>query len=185
MRFLMFNLVVSGALVYLLMGEEYRTVVVEDMMNRASESVVSVVEDTVKMIETGASADGPARISGAIPAEPEVMSQAREPAAFTPRQDEPAAFEAGEFKAGSPALPGAIDREPAPLFSEWSVAQPLPRIDDPSVIQRRAEVLGLGSIIEDGPQPDAPTFMTAQERQKELHTLAEEMELLFATTVVR
>ena len=185
MRFLMFNLVVSGALVYLLIGEEYRTVVVEDMMTRARDSVVAAVEDTVSMIETTAGTDGPAQIAGAIPVEPEMMSQARETIALTPRQDEPTTPEAGDFKAGPQASPSAIEREPAPLFSEWPVEQPLPRIDDPSVIQRRAEVLDMPPVGGEAPQPDAPTFMTAQERQRELHTLAEEMELLFATALVR
>ena len=177
MRFLMFNLVVSGALVYLLIGEEYRTVVVEEMMMRASDSVVTVVEDTVKMIETSATTDGQDQIADVMPVEPEEMPRAREVITHTPQQD--------EFNVGSHATPSAIDREPAPLISGLSVDQPLPRIDDPSVIKRRDEVLGFVSIAEEAPQPDAPAFMTAQERQKELHTLAEEMELLFATTVVQ
>lgn len=185
MRFLMFNLVVSGALVYLLIGEEYRTVVVEDMMNRARETAVTVVDDAVKIIETRASADGQEQIVDIVAAEAEEMTQPQEPFVVPPRDDEPAAFEAGEFKAGSHVSPNAIDREPAPLFSELSVDQALPRIDDPAVIQRRAEVLDMPTIGEKPSQTNTPTFMTAQERQRELHTLAEEMELLFATTIVR
>ena len=180
MKFLMFNLVVSGALVYLLIGGEYRPLVVENMIDRASDSIVTVVEDTVKMIESNTDAEGSAQIIDVLPVEPEVMSQRQKNAMSTPQQGKPAAL-----KVESHASPSVIDREPAPLLSEWSPEQPLPWVDDLSVIQRRAEVLEIAPIGDEPDQTVAPTFMTSQERQKELHTLAEEMELLFATAIIR
>ena len=58
------------------------------------------------------------------------------------------------------------------MFPGWFAKQSLPEIDDPSVVQRRNEVLDLEPVGGAVPDADTPAFMTAQERQQELHALA-------------
>lgn len=194
MKFLIFNVVVSAALVYLLMGETYRSAAVEDVVERARDTVVTAVDDAERLLGPDGKTDGPVQATGV---EPAVSPQAGEPTVVAARQPGPVVTEASDFQVAAP--PRAIEREPlgelpldwdpGSVFPGWPTTQPLPRVDDPAVEQRRAEVLDRepvgGNVSFVDPGADTPAFMTARERQRELHSLAEEMELLFATEIAR
>ena len=194
MKFLMFNAVVSAALVYLMIGDEYRSAAVEDVVDRARDTVVTAVEDAERMLVTDGDAEDTTPSIIGEP-EPEVLLQAPEPVAFTPRQVEPVVTEESDFQVGVVTSPGVVEREsldelslewdPGSVFPGWQAKQSLPEIDDPSVVQRRNEVLGREPVGGDVTAAVTPAFMTAQERQQELHALAEEMEIMFATELAR
>ncbi|MEM7224230.1 MAG: hypothetical protein AAF495_14705 [Pseudomonadota bacterium] len=160
MRFLLFNVVVIGALVYLFAIER-----------DGPSMTVSQFQEELQEIETLA----------AEALEPVVQAA---PPAPTPEAD-PVEVE-----------PVAAQPEPEPDPEDWLVE--LPPVDNPAVAQRRREVLdGL-----DGPADAAPvvaaapvaaetevvlaegeSLMSPSERVKQLHVLAEEMELLFVQSL--
>lgn len=108
--------------------------------------------------------------------------------------------DAAIVEAPDPVAPAPVAPEPAAAleFPHVDPANILP-VDDPAVIRRRAEVLGYDTLVEVA-QADAPimtdraqrlleldpaTFMSQDERRRELMRLAQDMDDLFANKLSR
>ena len=107
------------------------------------------------------------------------------PAAVTGRQDAerapaPPAEPAPKTEVAASA---AVEREGAPGEAEGRVAaSALPAVTDPAVAKRRAEVLDGIAVADRAPSmalAEGERLMSPEQRVRELHALAEEMELLF------
>ena len=158
MRYVMFNLLVVGALAFLLFdGEPPKTV---------QGAVDKIAAKAERMVETGKQLVQPTETKTAPPAKPakpETVVVERVP------KPEPAKTVA---KVAAPA-PAAKTVAKAPVAK---TAPPLP----PEVAKRRAEVLGEAApntAVANAPEA-SPTFMTPRVRRGELAKLAEDMELL-------
>jgi len=175
MRFLIFNLVVVGALFYLFAGGQTSTTLDRDGVLH---KVTMAAKSTVKTGRQAAAA-----VLGKF-----MPLEEPEPARATTITTAPVQ---------TPALEVAT-RPVAPMLNQPGLATPKasainpddartttpnlisPRpIDDPAVAQRRAEVLATGPVAALKQQPQ---FMSPNQRQQELHALSEEMELLFASS---
>jgi len=176
MRFLLFNLIVAGALVYLLSDG--------GLSERVRQSLALV-------------GDRLGTAPAAAPAAPTAVPAPRATATPAPApRSEPLAEQAVAAAAADPAdAPAAPVVEatapPAPVASETAASTPTPvtpaatelvPTSDPAVQRRRAEVLGTA------PAETAATtegFMSPQLRRRELQVLSEEMELLFSQLIAR
>jgi len=161
MRFLMFNLVVAAALVYLLRDG--------GMPERVLQSV-AMVKDGVHSLaaEPAPAADAKAASVSSTPAATETAAAPPPagPAPAAPKATPPAA----------PAVSASLTPRPEDLLPT----------DDPAVRQRRAEVLGTaGPEAAPATMAADPAFMAPQLRRRELQVLSEEMELLFSELISR
>jgi biotin carboxyl carrier protein len=161
MRYVMFNLLVVGALAFLLFDGEPPTTVrgAVDKIAVKAEQLVEKGKALVQPTETEAEPAKPAK------PEPVVVERVPEPVA-APAKPVPVA------KAPVAETPVTPKRVAKP-------ARPLP----PDVAKRRAEVLGEAAVVAEAPA--APTFMTPRVRRGELAKLAEDMELLFVEKMSR
>ncbi len=157
MRYVMFNLLVVGALAFLLFDGEPPTTV------RGAVDKIAVKAE--QLVEKGKAMVQPTEAEPAKPAKPEPVVVERVP--------EPVA---------APAKPVAKVKAPVAAPAPKRVAKPA-RPLPPDVAKRRAEVLGEAAVVAEAPA--APTFMTPRVRRGELAKLAEDMELLFVEKVVR
>jgi outer membrane biosynthesis protein TonB len=147
MRYVMFNLLVVGALAFLLFDGNPPTTV--------RGAVDKIADKAEQMVEKGKALVQPTETE---PAKPEtvVVQRVPEPVA-APAKPEPVA------KVKAPVVAPAPKRVAKP-------ARPLP----PDVAKRRAEVLGEAAAVV-AEAPAAPTFMTPRVRRGELAKLAEDM----------
>lgn len=185
MKFLVFNLAVAAALVFLFTADRGDVQKMAGQVHDAAADVKAYAKRTLnkgeKILNSGiaASADAPEPAQRAAPAKP---APAPVPA---PRQTN-----------GTPPKLKAVPPPPAPpkasrIANAAPAAPPLSL--KPEVAKRRREVL-------DGLPPANPTatiaatapklkegtkLMTAADRRKELLSLAEEMELLYARSISR
>ncbi len=164
MRFLIFNLVVVGALFYLFTGgqlplPEDANGVLHKVSAAAKSTVTAGREATAAMVEKVMD-EAPAPIQAA-PVEVPVQA-AVPPIPVQPRLAAPEA----------PAIKKTGGRATNPNLIP-------PAIADGEVRQRRAEVLATGPVASVNGQP---SFMSPSQRRRELHALSEEMELLFASS---
>ena len=84
----------------------------------------------------------------------------------------------------TPVTATPVEQAPPPARPSKVAAAPAPKLD-PAVARRRAEVLGeLPDSAAMAPKV-APRFMAPRVRRTELNKLAEDMELLFVENVVR
>ncbi len=160
MRYVMFNLLVVGALAFLLFDGEPPTTV------RGAVDKIAVKAE--QLVEKGKAMVQPTEAEPAKPAKPEPVVVERVP--------EPVA---------APAKPVPVAK--APVTETPVAAKPAnkpARTLPPDVAKRRAEVLGEAAVVV-AEAPAAPTFMTPRVRRGELAKLAEDMELLFVEKVVR
>ena len=164
MKFFVFNLVVVGALVYLLGDGSFGPA------------------------EPGSVLDQAQRLAGAI------TDQGRDLArdagvGLLDREADADPWSAPEFAdseiAPAPTLQAPAEIEPRPASLEAQAIAEAVAIDDPSIARRRAEVLGEVEIAASDGAAEPLGFMTPRERQRELDALAEDMELLFADKVGR
>jgi biotin carboxyl carrier protein len=159
MRYVMFNLLVVGALAFLLFDGEPPTTVrgAVDKIAVKAEQLVEKGKALVQPTETETEAE-PAK------PEPVVVERVPEPVAAKP----------------VPVAKAPVAETPVTPKRVAKPARPLP----PDVAKRRAEVLG-----ETAERPvetaSAPTFMTPRVRRGELAKLAEDMELLFVEKMSR
>ena len=158
MRYVMFNLLVVGALAVLLFdGTPPKTI---------RGAVDKIATKATQMVETGKALVQPTetKTEPAKPAKPETVVVERVP--------EPVA-----------AKPVVKVEAPAPVAKApvAKPAKPLP----PEIAKRRAEVLGEAAPTAAVEAPQTPTFMTPRVRRGELAKLAEDMELLFVEKVSR
>lgn len=152
MRYVMFNLLVVGALAFLLFDGEPPTTV-----RGAVDKIATKAE---QMVENGKALVQPTEAEPAKPAKPEpvVVERVPEPVATKP----------------VPVAKAPVAETPVTPTRANKPARTLP----PEVAKRRAEVLGEAAErpVE---AAAAPTFMTPRVRRGELAKLAEDMELLF------
>ena len=158
MRYVMFNLLVVGALAFLLFDGEPPTTV------RGAVDKIAVKAE--QLVEKGKAMVQPTEAEPAKPAKPEPVVVERVP--------EPVA---------APAKPVAKVKAPVAAPAPTRVAQPA-RPLPPDVAKRRAEVLGETAEVA-AARPTSPTFMTPRVRRGELAKLAEDMELLFVEKLSR
>jgi hypothetical protein len=160
MRYVMFNLLVVGALAFLLFDGEPPTTV------RGAVDKIAVKAE--QLVEKGKALVQPTETE-AEPAKPEtvVVERVPEPVAAKPVP-----------VAKAPVTETPVAAKPAPK-RQAKPARTLP----PDVAKRRAEVLGEAAVVAEAPA--APTFMTPRVRRGELAKLAEDMELLFVEKMSR
>ncbi|MDP6565682.1 MAG: hypothetical protein QF578_12715 [Alphaproteobacteria bacterium] len=206
MRFLIFNLVVAGALVYLVTGGDLSRVPSGgEVAGRIVGAAKGAVERGRKMAgqvadrigqPDGAGDDAAAtKTVGADKSVPPVARRKTQPP-IAPRRERdlnttvrarpappppppPVLADAKTPKPMARAKPGSKSKA-TPRIAR--VTPPLPPITDPAVLRRRAEVLAEGPIKTTVAQP---RFMSPRDRRRELHALSEEMELMFARTMAR
>ena len=209
MRFLLFNLVVAGALFYLFTADR------DDIRNVAStahatvdqmEELTYTAVDTVNgLVEEKADFKAPV-FEPVLP--PEHVAAARPAEVETPPQpvvaetkDDGASEESGtaDEEITKPVMVAAAElpiQEVAvlPVHPVPDPAAALARaaVIDPAVARRRAEVLGEGAAAVETPAAGKPeiaiaegeSLMSPRQRRKELYNLAQEMELLFLRKTV-
>ena len=164
MRFLIFNLVVVGALVYLFTGgqlpiPEDANGVLHKVSVAAKNTVAAGRKATASVVEKVL----PEPLAPIQAAPIEVLTQAAVPPI-------PVAQKLAAPKA--PAIKQTNARTTNPNLIP-------PAIDDRAVRQRQAEVLATGPVASVKGQT---AFMSPSQRRRELHALSEEMELLFASS---
>ena len=175
MKYLLFNLLVVGALAFLLFdGEPPKTV--RGAVNKVAAEADRLVAKGKALIRS-ANTESPARRTSPVTAMPQPVTTTQ----------------AGGSRDASVAVPPDIAdtvTKPVPAASTLGTASPRPakprkvnevpiRALDPAVASRRAEVL---SEVPDGAvgAPAATAeFMASRVRRGELHKLAEDMELMF------
>ncbi len=172
MRFLIFNIVVVGALFYLFAGGRLSNDGGNDgVLQRAAAAIETSVRSGRQA--TAAVIDKVTAKGAQTPLPPNLQT----PAIETPTPTVPE-IEVPEQKAVPPIPLETAKSKPrltAPDLND-------PTVKDPSVKRRRAEVLAEGPIAG---ATSEPKFMTSSQRRRELHALSEEMELLFAGTRAR
>ncbi len=174
MRFLIFNLVVVGALFYLFAGGQtsatldkagvlYKVTMAAKSTVAAGRQAAATVLGKVMRVE--APQPPPPTTIATAPIQTPPLEVATRPVVPMLNQPELAAPKA-------PAMKPDGARTTSPNLIP-------PPIDDPAVAQRRAEVLATGPVAALKQQPQ---FMSPNQRRQELHALSEEMELLFASS---
>jgi len=198
MRFILFNAIVAGALIYLFSGADQPGAdarqTVDDAMSRLaalSEQAVERVEE-LKMEDPGRADAAPAMESPAprsdlpAPSKP-ALPQARpaaapDPVAEPPRPAAPAtrppaqADPATRVAAALPA-PAPVETAPAPLPEREVATVPTHRVPKPG------DSGPVAAAPAKGPIEIAEPMMSSQDRRKELFSLAQEMEMMYATRV--
>ncbi len=160
MRYVMFNLLVVGALAFLLFDGEAPTTV-RGAVDKIATKAEQMVEKGKAMVQPTETETEPAK------PEPVVVERVPEPVAAKPVP-----------VAKAPVAETPVAPKPAPK-RQAKPARPLP----PDVAKRRAEVLGEADPTT--AEATAPTFMTPRVRRGELAKLAEDMELLFVEKMSR
>ena len=167
MKFLLFNLVVAGALVYLFTADRADVHMAADKVYEAAGDIKSVARNAVgkgrKLLRGDDAAPAP------LPVAPKPLPK-------TEQKPVP------KVSPAPPPVKRLVRSAPAPVVSP-KVVPTLP----PEVAHRRAEVLGTAPP-KPAPRPIAEIkqgegFMSPAERRKELFSLAEEMELLYARKI--
>jgi len=185
MRFLIFNLVVVGALFYLFAGgQPFKEVDRNGMLGKVALAVEKTVTSGRQM--TAAVID---KVMGETETPAAPVVPAPKLAAKLPENLTPPAIKAPPIQ--SPPIHVPVQKVVPPRLAELTAPQPPaivpptiapPAIKNAAVRQRRAEVMATGPVAS---QADKAKFMTPRQRRRELHALSEEMELLFASTRVR
>jgi hypothetical protein len=193
MKFLIFNLVVAGALIYLVTGGDLSrlpssgetahrvTNAAKVMVDRGHDLANKVIgqisrtEETPRRDENGKAATAPV--------EPGVPAKLLPPV-HRPNFNPPTVLKRTQEQNNQIRTPTASVKEDGKKpFRKIVVTSPnAPSISNPEVLRRRAEVLAEGLVQK---ATDAPRFMSLHDRRRELHALSEEMELLFAQTMAR
>jgi hypothetical protein len=160
MKFLMFNLVVAGALVYLFTADRADVHAAADRVYETADEIKSVARNAVgkgrRLLQGDEAA--PAR---PIPSAPQARPQIQQ-------------------------IPVPKAAPVPPPVKQVARRGSIPNLS-PEVIRRRDEVLGnVSPSREQAAIPEikkGENFMSAAQRQKELFSLAEEMELLYARKI--
>ncbi len=197
MKFLLFNAAVIAALVYLFGVDRSDLDAASDHLQTSADRLGEVARDKVdaaldELDKTPARPDSPVQTSAEASAAP--AKAAEVPAAISEDTDRRSAGPAGAPEVDAATKTEAVASTPPNLGSpdtevpELPAAEPLPAVRDPAVAKRRAEVLG-GVASADGGAPvtlaEGEQLMSPEQRVRELHALAEEMELLFVDKMAR
>ncbi len=179
MKTLVFNLLVVGALAFLLFDGDPPTTI------RGAVDKVAVKAD--RLVEQGK----------ALVAKPAAARRAQQTPPITPPPtpvaetpvDEPRDQKVAATTPPAPAAP--VAKAPRSVAQAPRPAKPAEAIDaparalDPQVARRRAEVLGEAPDGAANAPAAMPEFMAPRVRRTELQKLAEDMELMFVDNVTR
>lgn len=177
MKFLIFNLTVAAALFYLVSADRTEFQVAAGRVHDVAGEIKSVAERAVdkgrNMLARPRPKPSPA--TG-------IADAAAKPPAAAPRTEA-----RSPVKAPAMAPPeSATKPPPVPKTARAKPAAPTPAAADPDVARRRDEILnGVATGRQQPALKDGARLMTPQQRRRELFSLAEEMELLYARTVSR
>lgn len=183
MRFLLFNIVVAGALVFLFTSDKADLHAAADRAHNAANDIKSKAFEVIGTKETP-------RLEPAVKpaARPETVKPAK--AAPAAAETRTAATQATEptseetFSQNKPLAPAAADAVREVQVATRKLVKPSPvETLPPEVEQRREEVLAEG-IVGD-PVSEAQKFMPASTRKRDLMLLSEEMELFSAKAISR
>jgi hypothetical protein len=178
MKFLLFNLVVAGALVYLFTADRADVHMAADRVYETADEIKSVARNAVDQGRKLLQGDQAAAIPKPTPrALPRVQPQA------IPRvepQVQPQVQPRIQPQIRQKPIPEAAP-VPAPV-KQVARAGALAKVS-PEVARRRDEVLGTANPESIPEIKQGEKFMSASQRQKELFSLAEEMELLYARKI--
>lgn len=214
MKFLLFNIAVIAALLFLFSGGRSSTDVAVDHRNDALDAISQELDSLVR--EAGdelkapqsavegarqdASEAPPEEVADPAPREPQnrpvpaasdrtEIASAEEGTTSTETQPQPVLDgdpRAGDSADASGTPPKPFGPEEGNSSAETLAA--LPQVDDPAVARRRAEVLDGVLPVEDQrtetPVKPGPA-MSPEERLRRLYSLAEEMELLYVSKMTR
>ncbi|MAG95419.1 MAG: hypothetical protein QF797_06225 [Alphaproteobacteria bacterium] len=177
MKFLAFNLLAAVALVYLFSGSDGPSV--EGALERASETAQTLVDKGRQAVSGIADSKAPEpKPEPVAAAEPEVVVEAK---------PEPKREPKSEIEPESVAPVAPTPAAPVPSMAELAKLLPV----DQAVARRRAEVMAAAAPAPARAAPHTSksageqVFMSREERQRELHRLAQEMELMFVDKVVK
>jgi len=193
MRFLIFNVVVAGALIYLVTGGDLSRLPSTDeaahrvtnaakiMVDRGHDLANKVIaqidrtDDTTRREKNGGVATALTKPGAPAKLMPPVLGQKVAPPT-TPRHDQ-------ELNNSGRTRLALVDGDSKKVVPEIDSAVPnQSQISDPEVLQRQAEVLAEGLVQN---ATNAPLFMSPRDRRRELHALSEEMEMLSAQSIAR
>jgi len=198
MRFILFNAIVASALIYLFSGADQPGAdarqTVDDAMSRlaalseqAVERVEMMQQDSAGRADSAPAADPPAPLpEDAVPQEAAPSPQpaaAPDPVSEPPRRPAPAVQPAPKAEpatrvAATPATPPApAEPDAAPLPEREVATVPTHRVPKPG------DTGPVAAQPAKGPIEIAEPMMSSQDRRKELFSLAQEMELMYATRV--
>lgn len=211
MRFLLFNVAVITALVYLFNLDRGDFDAAAGRLYEAAEGVQAVTRDAVERVKESvrakrAPAESEARVDE-LPVSPPHGPASQEP--FVEPAAVPVVRDQAESTAENGERDGKVESPPveAPRAAQPKVvadprppvrkpaapkiaAKQLPPVKDPAVARRRAEVLE--GVARPGPTSspavslaEGEQLMSPEQRVRELFTLAEEMELLFVSKMAR
>jgi len=206
MKFLIFNLTVAAALVYLMTTDRAAVTnaagAIHDAASEMKQAAGRVVDRGRRWVartppETAARASSLAAPTARAMAKPAPVTPAAK--ARTPMAPRRAVAEVqwrvdatfAEGRPGDGAMARAGTMGPRPLAAPRATPAPLipvRRAKEAAAAMRRAEILrGIDpAILTPGPKPEAETatpVLTPKERRKQLDALSEEMELFYARTL--
>ncbi len=186
MKFLIFNVAVAAALVFMFTADRGE---VQRVAGQVHDAVGEVKDYARKALDDGTVAIGKTvtkaspKPSVAPPPPPQTRAEAP-PAPVEPPKTAP------QGRSEPPPRPTPPRTAVAKAASAPEAIPPAPSSLDPAVAQRRREVLDGIATAEPpaGPLPalkEGSRLMSASDRRRELQSLAEEMELLYARTAGR
>lgn len=211
MKFLLFNLAVAGALVFLFTSDRGDLRALADRAFDATQTAKKSAQEAVESVVDGSpkkpavSQSTAPQAGNPVPSKPFQNGAAPSPAPSTPPQakERPMATTIASGQSGQPGLPEtkpvvetpmraapAADSAAAPETVQRRVVTGPPQAIaslPPEVAKRRAEVLGdMAPSAAGGERTIDVTvkkFMTPAERRRDLMLLSEEMELLSAGSI--
>ncbi len=168
MKTLVFNLLVVGALAFMLFdGDPPKTV---------AAAVQKVAAKTDQLVEKGKALVGKSvqpRVTPTPPPTPApAVDKSPEPSVVATTTPAPLATAPKPVSKAPVAQPAKAAPAPAPML-------------DPKVARRRADDLGEMPVAATKTPPAKPDFMAPRVRRNELNKLAEDMELMFVEKVTR
>ena len=185
MRFLLFNIVVAGALVFLFTSDKADLHAAADRAHDAANDIKSKAFEVIGTKETTPAKPAikpvanpePVKPAKAAPAAAETRTAAKPTPATEPASEE-------TFSQNKPLAPAAADAVREVQVATRKLVKPIPVETLPQEVeQRREEVLAEG-IVGD-PVSEAQKFMPASTRKRDLMLLSEEMELFSAKAISR
>ncbi len=188
MKFLIFNLTVAAALFYLVSADRAEFQAAAGRVHDAAGEIKSMAERAVdkgrRMLDqssSGVQTPRPTRIADSAEETTKTPEIAPRPAPVAPV----APVTPVKTPYPTPVPASSIARTAAPM----PPMPPMPKVIAPAVARRRAEILNgvetADTADKDISLKDGARMMTPAQRRKELFSLAEEMELLYARKVSR
>lgn len=181
MRFLLFNIVVAGALIFLFTSDKADLHAAAD---RAHDAASDIKSKAFEVIGAKEAAEPQPVFKPAPVTEPEkpalkrtVPAEVRSPTVALATTEE-------TFSQNKPLAPAAAEAVREVQVATRKLVKPLPPVNIPAAVeQRREEVLAEGIVGE--PVTEAQKFMPASTRKRDLMLLSEEMELFSAKSISR